>query len=561
VTLRRRELLRRAAALSLLTATGALSACGGEDPPSGSAATSASGEDGKVPTSFQSAGIVLDVSGSSADARHAGDYLATFKQVARDVALNGTGQLYLTFGAGDVFGRERVYRASVAPEHPDNSAKRGPEATEKVNNAVAWVNQVLQQPPEHTAGSALVESISFLCERGSIGPGDVILMLSDCYQFSNTLRFDNDDTFPSGIEAALQKFSDLKMLPNLDGVVLKVPFMMSGSQISCRKVVGRAASTSGRHTPSAPAPPTTTPRPTRAADRVERSNSQRSTRSQSISTSVEWTSMSGSEPNTPTDPERRRPPRPTLGGGAPVGPHPPPSVAPVEPAPPASVGAGRRLAFVGSALVLAVLLVTLGVFLRRGNDPAPARAETPVAAETTTADEPTDLAQTPEVDTTTDDVTTDDAPVEENVETEPTATPVETSAFTLTPPAGWIRDASEVDHDAYVESRWHLTGAPEVYLLIDHTVGFDGTPEDGARSVRKMTSRNDDYAEFAFEPATVAGLSAWRWEFALGDTHKVDWFLTGCGTGYALLGAAPEDRWSEFETVFNDVAESLVLPC
>ena len=60
-------------------------------------------------------------------------------------------------------------------------------------------------------------------------------MLSDCYQFSDTLRFDNDDTFPAGIEAALQKFSDLKMLPKLDGVVLKVPFMMSGSNIKLPK--------------------------------------------------------------------------------------------------------------------------------------------------------------------------------------------------------------------------------------------------------------------------------------------------------------------------------------
>ena len=169
---RRRELLQRAAALSLLGTARGLSACGGGDSPADTAATSVSSADGEVPTSFQRAGFVLDVSGSSADARHAGDYLATFKQVVRNVALNGTGQLFLTFGAGDVFGRECVYRASVAPEHPNNSAKRGAEATAKVNNAVARVNQVLQQPPEHTAGSALVEQhLVSMLTAGASDPG------------------------------------------------------------------------------------------------------------------------------------------------------------------------------------------------------------------------------------------------------------------------------------------------------------------------------------------------------------------------------------------------------
>ena len=144
--------------------------------------------------------------------------------------------------------------------------------------------------------------------------------------------------------------------------------------------------------------------------------------------------------------------------------------------------------------MLAAGLVALGVLLRQGDAPSPAQAGTSVAAATTRAVDTVDTA----------DTATDDADVD-TVEAEPAATEVETSAFTLTPPAGWIRDAQEVDHDGYVESRWHLPGAPEVYVLIDHTVDFDGTPEDGARSVRKMTSRNADYASSPRSPRPWLG--------------------------------------------------------
>jgi hypothetical protein len=66
-------------------------------------------------------------------------------------------------------------------------------------------------------------------------------------------------------------------------------------------------------------------------------------------------------------------------------------------------------------------------------------------------------------------------------------------------PSGWVRDANEKDYGGYVESRWHEPGSPEVYLLVDYTVGFAGTAASGARGVRDMLRRNDeDYrARFA----------------------------------------------------------------
>ena len=181
---------------------------------------------------------------------------------------------------------------------------------------------------------------------------------------------------------------------------------------------------------------------------------------------------------------------------------------------------------------------------------SPAQAGTSVAAATTLAVDTVDTA----------DTATDDADVD-TVEAEPAATEVETSAFTLTPPAGWIRDAQEVDHDGYVESRWHLPGAPEVYVLIDHTVDFDGTPEDGARSVRKMTSRNADYAELAFEPAAVAGLG----KLAVGvrARPRSQGRLVPDRLRHRLRPARGRARGplERAETTFADVSDSLVLPC
>jgi hypothetical protein len=138
---------------------------------------------------------------------------------------------------------------------------------------------------------------------------------------------------------------------------------------------------------------------------------------------------------------------------------------------------------------------------------------------------------------------------------------VRTSTFTLMPPRGWVRDAREKDHGSYVESRWHPAGTPAAFLLIDHTAGFRGTAVEGARSVRRMTRENADYRELGFARAALSGTDAWRWEFALGDVRKVDWFLTDCGTGYALLGAAPADRWDEFKQSFIDAARSLKPQC
>ena len=143
-------------------------------------------------------------------------------------------------------------------------------------------------------------------------------------------------------------------------------------------------------------------------------------------------------------------------------------------------------------------------------------------------------------------------------------TDYEASAFSLTVPDGWIKDHDEKSFGAYVESRWHLEGQSDVSFKVDYTTGFDGSPAEGARSVRKLyPGRVSDYREVDWAATEINGHSAWRWRFRLEDrdVEKVDWFFRACSNGVALLGAAPLDEFEEYLPTFEGVAESMTFPC
>ena len=216
----RRELLARAGGILAALAVGeSLAGCG---------ANIGAGASASSLQPFNAAGFLLDISGSTRSARLGGEYLSTVQEIALDVALRGSGKLYLTFIGGEVYGRERVYQATVSPEHPENSRKREPEARAKVANTVASVERSLKTPPEREYGSAIVETIAFLMKRAPLGQGDAIALLSDCYQFSPRYSFDRDDISPAGVQRALDYFETLNMIPDLHGMTLRAPFIMGG---------------------------------------------------------------------------------------------------------------------------------------------------------------------------------------------------------------------------------------------------------------------------------------------------------------------------------------------
>jgi len=140
----------------------------------------------------------------------------------------------------------------------------------------------------------------------------------------------------------------------------------------------------------------------------------------------------------------------------------------------------------------------------------------------------------------------------------------ETSSYALTVPDGWVRDHDEKSFGTFVESRWHLEGEPDVSMKVDYTPGFDGTPAEGARSVRNLFhGRVSDYAEVDWSATQINGHDAWRWRFRLDDrdVEKIDWFFQACSTGVALLGAAPPDEFEDYLPTFEEVVTSMTFPC
>ncbi len=130
--------------------------------------------------------------------------------------------------------------------------------------------------------------------------------------------------------------------------------------------------------------------------------------------------------------------------------------------------------------------------------------------------------------------------------------------YVVVPPTGWIRDSDSKVKGTFTESRWHLSGSPGVYVLVNHTAGYEGSAHDGASAVRAAVQQADDYAEIGWRELEPSG---WYWEFELSGAHKIDVFTKACGDGYAALGAAPA---AEFETHRDAVVafiESFQSPC
>jgi hypothetical protein len=222
-----------------------------------------------------------------------------------------------------------------------------------------------------------------------------------------------------------------------------------------------------------------------------------------------------------------------------------PQSAPPPAAPPAPDGArtGLIVGLVAACVLAAGGLVAVILLATGGNDggspPAAALTATPAAATTTVVAE---------------------AEPEERPAT-PSRTTYDRGAYAIRLPRSWSVRSRGEDKGSYVESIWTSPASADVTLLVDHTPGYTDSPEDGARTVRSMTSRSAGYREIGFGPTQLAGRAAWRWEFTLDGKRKVDWFVTACGTGYAVLGTAPSGTFGVHADTFAAAAASLEPSC
>jgi len=129
--------------------------------------------------------------------------------------------------------------------------------------------------------------------------------------------------------------------------------------------------------------------------------------------------------------------------------------------------------------------------------------------------------------------------------------------YTISVPAGWTQVSDEVYMDPYFESKWERPGSSGVYILVDHTPGFTGTPYTGSAPLRASVARGPGYTEIAYFPETLPSGPAQRWQFILNGVEKLDVFTVGCQAGFAVLGAAPSTEWSSFASLFEQAAASL----
>jgi hypothetical protein len=94
-------------------------------------------------------------------------------------------------------------------------------------------------------------------------------------------------------------------------------------------------------------------------------------------------------------------------------------------------------------------------------------------------------------------------------------------------------------------------------VLIDAIPGETEAPTSKAESVRAVVSQRSGYRELRFGPVTLGGREAFRWEFEEDGERRVDYFLRGCGGGYAILGSTRASRFGRYEKTFRAVAQSL----
>jgi hypothetical protein len=132
------------------------------------------------------------------------------------------------------------------------------------------------------------------------------------------------------------------------------------------------------------------------------------------------------------------------------------------------------------------------------------------------------------------------------------------STWGINPPSGWVQDDDETDKGKFRHSRWHLSGSPDVFVVLDTTPGYSGTPEEGAASLRKLVRQADGYVEQSFESY---GDDQWQLEWTQGGDQKIDIFSSRCGDGYGALGSAPEDEFEKYREDFTAFADSLVASC
>jgi zinc ribbon protein len=133
--------------------------------------------------------------------------------------------------------------------------------------------------------------------------------------------------------------------------------------------------------------------------------------------------------------------------------------------------------------------------------------------------------------------------------------------FGATPPPGWRMVENGVQKPGYVESKWHLPGAPGSFVLVDMSSGAGMPPGQAAKNVRDAVAGQPGYQQVGWGQGDIAERHSMRWVFTEPGTERVDYFFRACGNGYAVLGATTPTQFGGMYSTFRAFADSVEARC
>lgn len=169
--------------------------------------------------------VVLDVS-HSAEKNFSPFYGPGFAEFALHRTKSGNGRFCFVVAADQLLGGDAAW-ADLSPSNPD-APTADVEIRNKVAAATAQLAGVERQPGVSRGGSRIVEGIA-AAARG-LSRGDAIFILSDGIQNSGLLgdfTLHRVDLSDAGITKKLDQLSNERLLPDLQGIELIMPFLFA----------------------------------------------------------------------------------------------------------------------------------------------------------------------------------------------------------------------------------------------------------------------------------------------------------------------------------------------
>lgn len=129
-------------------------------------------------------------------------------------------------------------------------------------------------------------------------------------------------------------------------------------------------------------------------------------------------------------------------------------------------------------------------------------------------------------------------------------------------PAGWTPETVDEEISGRYESQWRNPSDENTSVLIDSQVNASsGSPLEDAAAVRAQTSQTPGYREISFGPTYLGGSPAARWVFEVPGDRRVDYFVTKCNVGFAILGSSSPGVFGAWAPLFHRVATSITPVC